>query len=203
MKKHPKPVLVGMVGLVGSGKSTVAKEIAKHLKAEIIWQDGIRLAFRRRRGSYRTAEVDREADRLLGQVLREGRNAVDDGDAVSTRNQKRLARLAKRYGARLLFVRVICASDVVFGRIVSTPRADPYFAGASSLFRGSPKAKAIAVKLRELWHRTPLHYTWSIPRESSRWTLKLLPHRFTAMIDTSHEGWKRGIASIARVILKE
>ena len=195
-------MLIGMVGLVGSGKSTVAKEIAKHLKAKVVYQDGIRLAFRRRRGSYRTAEVDRRADALLGQALGKGKNAVDDGDAVSVRNQKRLARLAKRYGAQLLFIRVICASDVVFGRIVSTPRADPYFEGASSLFQGTPKAKAMAVKLRELWRRTPLHYTWSIPRESSRWTVKPLPHRFIAVIDTSQEGWKRGIVSVARVILR-
>ena len=203
MKKRPKPILIGMVGLVGSGKSTVAKEIAKHLKAKVVYQDGIRLAFRRRRGSYRTAEVDRRTDALLGQALGKGKNAMDDGDAVSTRNQKRLARLAKRYGARLVFVRVVCTPDIVFGRIVSTPRADPYFEEAHSLFQGTPRAKATAVKLRELWRRTPLHYTWSIPRESSRWTLRRLPHRFAAVIDTSHEGWERGIASVARVILKK
>lgn len=202
MKAARKPVLVGMVGLVGSGKSTVAKELARHLAATVVWQDGVRLALRKQNGSYKTAEVDRLADAALAAALSIGGNAIDDGDAVSPRNRKRLAALAKRNGARLFFIRVVCNPDKAFGRIVAA-RADPYFSEATSPFQGSARTKSAAIKFRELWRRTPLHYVWSIPRESSRWTLKRLPHRFAGIVDTSSPSWKRDISHIARKILKQ
>jgi len=41
------PVIVAIIGLVGSGKSSVAQELAKHIGATVIEGDDIRIELRK------------------------------------------------------------------------------------------------------------------------------------------------------------
>ena len=46
-RKTEKPVIVAVIGLVGSGKSSVAQELAKHIGATVIEGDDIRIELRK------------------------------------------------------------------------------------------------------------------------------------------------------------
>ena len=42
-RKTKKPLIVAMIGLVGSGKSSVARELARHIGATVVEGDAIRV----------------------------------------------------------------------------------------------------------------------------------------------------------------
>ena len=46
-RKTQTPVIVAIIGLVGSGKSSVAQELAKHIGATVIEGDDIRIELRK------------------------------------------------------------------------------------------------------------------------------------------------------------
>ncbi len=56
-RKTEKPVVVAIIGLVGSGKSSMAQEIAKHIGATIIDGDDIRIELRKQSERYERARA--------------------------------------------------------------------------------------------------------------------------------------------------
>src|SRR3989344_8198872 len=67
-----KPIVVAMIGLVGSGKSSVAKELAPLIGASVIVEDGIRVALRMQGEPYKYAR--RIAHTVAAEVLQRGRS---------------------------------------------------------------------------------------------------------------------------------
>lgn len=199
-RKTRKPFIVAIVGLVGSGKSSVAKELASLIGANIIEGDEIRVCLRKIGERYEgTRKI---AENAAFEIVRQGGNIVMDSDHIDAKKRASLREKAKKAKARLVFIRTYADYDIVVDRVRSakyknTP--DDFFGGASSTIIG--EGKGAAVKLREMWRRTPNHYRWE-NKVGGRWILKKLPFPIFATIDTTDaEKWKTEVFKIAQKLL--
>lgn len=178
--KHP--VIVAMVGLVGSGKSTVADDIATFIGATVINSDEIRLGLRKQAKSYKNVRLI--AENMAIEIVKNGGNAILDSDFIDAKKRASIREKAKRAGAKVIFVRTYADPDTALGRI-ATAKTDEFFAGAKTEWKGDKQSKSAVVKIRELWRRTPLHYRWEAVG-GGRWILKKLPF-LSADIDTGKD----------------
>ncbi|MEK7599130.1 MAG: AAA family ATPase [Patescibacteria group bacterium] len=198
-RKTEKLVIVAFIGLVGSGKSSVAQELAKHIGATVIEGDTIRIELRKQ--SERYERVRAIAENTALEVVKQGGNVILDSDFVDEKKRASLREKARKAGVRIIFIRTYCDFDVMVGRIITAiyhNRVDDFFSGASSKWQGSEQSKGAAIKIREMWRRTPYHYRW-INKDGGRWELKKFPFVIFAEIDaTDSESWKREVGKCAR-----
>lgn len=185
-----------MIGLVGSGKSSVAKELAKHIGATVISGDDIRIELRKKSENYERARTI--AKNTAIEIVKQGSNVIIDSDFVDEKKREILREKARKVEARLVFVRTHCDFDVMSERI-RTNDPGKFFNGASSLSKAADKGKD--VKMRELRRRTPNHYRW-INKVGGQWVLKKPPCAVLADIDTTNTAsWKREVEKCAKKIL--
>lgn len=78
-RKTAKPVMVAMIGLVGSGKSFVARKLAPLLGATIIEHDQIRIGLRKEHLPY--DHVAAIAEDTAHAVIEHGGNIIFDADS--------------------------------------------------------------------------------------------------------------------------
>jgi predicted kinase len=198
-RKTTKPVIVALIGLVGSGKNSVARELAKQIGGTVIEADAIRIELRKQNERYdHTRDI---IENLTAEVITQGGNVVIDSDFVDQKKRASIRKKAKKEGARLLFIRTYCDLDVAVGRVLTATynkKVDDFFGGASSKWHGSGQSKGAAVKVREMWRRTPHHYHW-VNQEGGRWVLRKFPFALFAEIDTTKEKWRQ---EIKRLTLK-
>ena len=198
-RKTKKPLIVAMVGLVGSGKSTIAAEIAKNIGAVLIDADEIRVQLRKMgKGDDTVRQI---AEAVAGEMIKRGRNVVLTSDFIDAQKRSTLEKKAKQFGVRVIYIRTFCDRDVMIGRIVSARYnndVNDFFGGASTTRRGNQKYRGAIVKLREMWRRTPHHYRW-VDKGGGAWVLKKLPIRFFADIDTTNpKKWRTEVKRIAQ-----
>ncbi len=110
-RKTKRTTIVAMIGLVGSGKSSVAEELARHIGATIIEGDAIRIQLRRQNVHYEQARAI--AENIALDVVRMGGNVILDSDFVDIKKRASLREKARKADVRLLFVRTICDIDVM------------------------------------------------------------------------------------------
>jgi len=199
IKKHrtSKQMIFCMIGLVGSGKSTVANEIVRLTSATVISGDKARTELRKKKASYQaTRQITKN---LALEVLKQGGNLVIDSDFVDADKRQIAASLAKKSNAKLFYVRAHCQPDIAIGRMISAKyqnNTDDFFGGAASDFQGNAQTKGATVQIREMWRRTPLHYTWS-NKDIARWELKKLPCKLLASLDTSNaKKWQQDLKKV-------
>lgn len=201
-RKTKKPVIVAMVGLVGSGKSSVAQALARHIGAAIIAGDDIRVELRKLGQPYRN--VGKIGENAVLKVIKQGSNVVLDSDFIDPKKQAGIRKKAREIGAHLVFIRTVCDFDIMTGRVLTATyrdRVDDFFGGAKSKWQGSEQSKGAAVKVREMWRRTPHHYDW-VNRGGGHWALKKFPFAIFAEIDTIDPGvWRRGVEKCAKRLL--
>ncbi|MEK7536926.1 MAG: AAA family ATPase [Patescibacteria group bacterium] len=77
-RKTKKPVVVGFLGLVGSGKSSVAKDLVRHIGGTVVEGDAIRVCLRKEGERYKY--VRQIAENVALEVLKQGGNVVFDSD---------------------------------------------------------------------------------------------------------------------------
>lgn len=146
------PVVIAMVGLVGSGKSAVAPALAEKIGAVVVTGDDIRVALRKEEESY---EYTREImARLAKNVALQQGSVVLDGDYIRSKKREQLKEVLGSTDATLHFVRTLCERDVMIQRLIDAeyvPRPDGLFGSAT-------------IAVREMWRRTPWHYKWSDER---------------------------------------
>lgn len=196
------PVIVAIIGLVGSGKSSVARELARHINATVIGGDDIRIELRKQGERYERARAIAENAAL--EVVKKGGNAILDSDFIDAKKRASLRKKARKANVRLVFVRTHCDLDVMVGRVLSATyhnRVDDFFGGAKSKWQGSEQSKGAAVKVREIWRRTPHHYRW-VNQGGGQWIIKKPPCTVLADIDTTNpDSWKLEVVKCARKLL--
>ena len=103
------------MGPVGSGKSYIAKILAKKLGAIHIRTDDIRVELRAQGKRYDAAP--RIAANLRDQALSSGKSVIADFDAVLPRRQRELAKVAKKYGASFFLIAVNTPEQIILARL--------------------------------------------------------------------------------------
>lgn len=201
-RKTAKPVIVAIIGLVGSGKSSVARELAKHIGATVIEGDNIRIELRKQSEHYERARAI--AENVAIEIIKQGGNAILDSDFVDEKKRASVREKARKAGVRLVFIRTHCDLDVMVGRVLTATyhnHVDDFFGGASSKWTGNEQSKGAAVKVREMWRRTPHHYRW-INQGGGKWILKKFPFAIFAEINTTDSEWKREVEKCAKLLMR-
>lgn len=198
--KSGRLFVVGMIGLVGSGKSSVADILAQELGAVIVSGDMLRIALRKKKVGF--VHLQAIARRITARVLEQGGSVVVDSDFVDAGKRNEIKKVAKDGGAQMRFVRVVCDHDVIIGRIMAErfgTKATDLFAGAETTWKG--QKKPAVVKLREMWRRTPHHYTWSMDK-GGHWVQKTIQDVFATVDTTESLKTKKKIKEIAGRIVR-
>jgi predicted kinase len=184
-RRTKKPIIVAIIGLIGSGKNTVAKRFAEAIGATVIEGDEIRVQLRKQNERYEgTRKI---AENVAEKVIKEGGNVVIDSDHIDQKKRASLREKARKAGVRLVLVRTYADRDVMIGRIMSNEyrsSVDDFFGGAGRKSKFKGKNPGAVVKLREMWRRTPHHYRW-VSEGGGKWILKKLPFSIFAEINTT------------------
>lgn len=179
------PVVIAMIGLVGSGKSTVAKALAKELNAIIVEGDAIRVKLRKLGARFDHARLI--AELLAMEFVERRQNVILDSDFIDDDKRASLRARFANNAVHLQFVRVVCEFDIAMGRIMTAnfkQHPDDFFGGADSAWT-APNSGSV-VKLREMMRRLPNHYAW-YSDGGGRWSPRDLPFRVDETINTSDE----------------
>lgn len=107
--------LISFIGPVGSGKTHVARILARQLRAVHVQTDDIRVSLGRRGKSFSSAP--RMAHLLLEKGLRAGRSVIADFDAVRPERRETLKKLAQRFGARFILIKIVTPEKLLLARL--------------------------------------------------------------------------------------
>lgn len=185
------PYVIAMVGLVGSGKSTVAREIALLTDAVIVEADQIRVELRKQGADYEYARIIAENVTIL--LVTRGYNVLLDSDFINDKKRASLCKKLQTVHAPIVYVRTSCDVDLSIGRTIKASykaTENDFFGGASSKW-SDEDTKGAVVKIRELQRRTPLHYRWR-KAGGGTWEMRKLTLFPLVEINTDDERrWKR------------
>lgn len=183
-RKTKKPVIVALLGLVGSGKSSISQELAPLIGATVVESDAIRIQLRKAGEQYKYAR--QIAENVALEVIKRGGNAILDTDHADIKKRASTRRKAQKAGADLHFVRTSADPHVMLGRMLTSEYSvDDLFGGAKTKWNeGTDQQRGAVVKFGEAWRRTPHHYRW-VNGGGGRWELKKLSFDLLADIDTT------------------
>lgn len=200
-RKTKGQIAIALIGMVGAGKSSAAKELAPLIGAAIIEWDAIRVCLRKEREGYENTW--RIAEEVTLRILKQGINVIVDSDHSYAKPRGSLKRKLARIGVKLIFIHVICDFDVMTGRVMSADyknSPEDFFGGSETLWQGSEQSRGAVAKLRAMWRRTPLHYTW-ISRHGGTWIPRKLRLPVFAVIDSTDTlHWKKQVQAIAKTL---
>ncbi|MFA6429626.1 MAG: AAA family ATPase [Patescibacteria group bacterium] len=198
-RRTDSPLIVCMVGLVGSGKSLVARLLAEHIGAVALNADIIRMYMRKEGLGFDRARL--LAEITAHRALDQGSNVVMDSDHIDAAKRASVLARAKKMGVRVVFVRTVCDLDIAFGNIMKEDynhEDGPFFRDAASPWKDPSVSAGAVVKMREMHRRTWLHY--DLRRSGGgQWVLKrTLPFPVFATIDTGKPHWQEELANTAK-----
>lgn len=115
----PNPALVVMIGLPGSGKSHLAREIAKRYAAAVLDSDALRgVLFPNPEHSEREhARLFPALHLLIDRLLARGVPLIVDATNLKEANRKPYYTIAARYGAKVVLVRAWAPRAVILKRL--------------------------------------------------------------------------------------
>ncbi|MBI4132819.1 MAG: AAA family ATPase [Candidatus Sungbacteria bacterium] len=133
--REPSKYIIALIGVVGSGKTHIAKILSKRLGAARITTDEIRVGLRKRRRSYNQAPkiTARRAERFL----RNGQSVILDFDAINPARRRELRWRAREFEARLYFLEVRTPQRTILARL----RKKRYTSG--DLFKDADEATRV------------------------------------------------------------
>lgn len=117
---RPGGSLLLMVGLPGSGKSSLVRGVQELLPSFVISTDWVR-RFMRQRPTYTPAEmmyVYEVCHQIIGRRLERGQRVIFDGSNYQAARRERLFATARRYDAPVAVCHVQAATDVVRQRLL-------------------------------------------------------------------------------------
>lgn len=200
-RRTKKPLIIGITGLIGSGKTTVSKELAPLIGATVVSGDDIRVCLRREKEKYDNTRLI--AENVAMEIINREGNVVIDSDFIDQKKRISLKEKVKKVGAKVIFIRTYTDLDVMIGRIAEGKHEnvpEDFFGGASSSWQG--KNKGAVVKGREMICRMLSHYNAiNIGNGRYKFELKEPPFKLFAEIDTNDEkDWRQMIKVIAKHI---
>lgn len=107
--------LIAFIGPVGSGKTHLAKILARSLDAAHVRTDDIRVTLRRGGKSYSSARS--MANKLAEKLLGRGKSVVNDFDAVLPARQRELKKRAQKFGAKLVLIKIKTPEKLIIRRL--------------------------------------------------------------------------------------
>ena len=186
-RRAKQPVVLAMIGVTGAGLSTIGRELGRRLGWSVIEKNKIRVKLREQGRGFTPARTDEIAYAMLTRVLHERGSAILDSDFVEKRKRKRLERFARRFGARVAYLHVVCDRDVMIERMLRAnynPKKDVF--------------TSAAIAVREHCRRYPWHHRWS-ETGGGTYTLRRPPVKALATLDTTDpEKWKKRLRLIAK-----
>lgn len=189
--KTLNPVIVSWVGLIGSGKSTLARELGRMLGWQVISNDKIRVTLREKGNGFNPQNTYEIVSAMVSKILKNGGNVILDSDFVDGQKRKKLEKFARKFRAKVVYIRAFCDRDIMIERLLKV-RYNP----KTNLFKNS------TIAIREHLRRYPWHYRWS-KAEGGKYTLRNLGVKFLAEIDTSKpSNWKQKIKFVAERMKK-
>ncbi len=96
--------LIAFIGPVGSGKTYVARILARKLGAVHINTDAVR--FQLKRQGKPISRAISLSNRLRRDALEAGKSVIADFDAVNPKRQREMKRFAQRFGAKLFLIKI-------------------------------------------------------------------------------------------------
>ncbi len=186
-------VVVAMIGLVGSHKSTVSSELAKLVGATVISGDTIRVLLRKKGEGY--DEVVQITEGLVRHAIAQGGSVILDSDFIDREKRIWLVELCEELSVPLSFVCTYTEellSHHTYDRLSRDKLNDFYGEGDEGR----------AIRQQEFTRRLPLHYDWKADGGGS-WSIKLPPQDVNVIMDieTLHETtMKVGIGKAADIL---
>lgn len=186
-RRTKQPIIVAMIGLTGAGNSTIARELSRALGWSVIQKNRIRVKLREEGPGFKPATTDEIYYAMLGGVMRERGNAILDSDFVERQKRRRLERFARRFGARVVYLHLVCDRDVMIERILRA-----HYNPKTDIFKSAP------IAVREHCRRYPWHYRWSTA-EGGRYTQHRPPVKVMSTINTTDpERWQKQLRLLAK-----
>jgi predicted kinase len=110
-----RPVLVGLFGLPGSGKSEIARYLANHLPLVVLATDAIRL----RRGLPSGPATHSVTFEVSAVLLRQSFGIVWDGLHLRRTDRVRFREFAKEHGAHCVLIQASASDEILRRRLAS------------------------------------------------------------------------------------
>lgn len=200
-RKTKAPVVVLMVGVVGSGKTPVAKMIGRLIGATLIEGSAIYEHLLKMR--VHDGGVRRIAEEATLLALKQGGNVVVDRDNVGPLGHMSLrVRSAVLRRARVYTVRTTADISKIVLRVL-TGQFDDFTTDVSAkLTLRLGNGLEHLQRLCELACRLPLHYV-AERRSDPTMRLRRLPFPVLATVDTTRRGWQRDVTRLAKRIAED
>lgn len=194
--------IIGIIGLVGSGKSAIARILASEFPGIIVEGDAACVMLREAGASYDRAW--KICENIAIAAAGSGAHVVLDADYFAAEKRASLNQAAKDAGVDVLYLRTICDMDVMIGRMIMASYPEhSFFGGASTMWRGTLDQCGAVVKIRELIMRLASHYKMEKTKYPARY--QWMPRKFSFVhfvIDTTdEEKWSKKVKKIAKQIL--
>lgn len=153
-KKHD--CVIAMVGVCGSGKTTVARDLADKLSLHYISADDVRVMLRESDPKIGYERVRDILEAFVFNRLLYGEGCVIDSDFANYWKRLMLrAALAEGPESPLFFIRTTCDVDVMIGHSIYD-KPEQFFADARTEWKGGKKGAV--VKIREMTRQMHDHY---------------------------------------------
>lgn len=199
--------IVAIVGLLGSGDSSVAHALANAFPAIVIEGEIVHTLLRKAGASQDRAW--KISENIVITLAEKGKNVVIDADFVQPEKRKSLLYATKQAGADVFFVRVVCHLEMIDYRITKASyKEGSFFPGANPTCKElkdiwstlDVKTRGTLIKKKEMQRRLPNHYRWQGGAHGGRFIERKLSFVDFTVDTTDEKKWPEEVKKIAKQI---